>query len=90
MMTAHPAVGDAHRQEYDRGNAEDQYWLVDLHHHVSVPFVSSRDAALTIEWSRLEPRVIDEKSYVRGIGDVREVAVQGPTEFANLVRFRRP
>ena len=89
VMTAHPAVGDAHRQEYARGNAEDQYWLVDLHHQVSVPFVSTKHAALTIEWSRLEPNVIDEKAYIRGIGQIREVAVQGPTEFANLVRFHK-
>ena len=87
FMTAHPAVDDAHRQEYDRGNAEDQYWLVDLHHRVSVPFVSTHDAALTLEWSRLEPNVIDEKSYVRGIGPVREVAARGPVEYASLVRF---
>jgi hypothetical protein len=87
FMTAHPAVDDAHRQEFSAGNAEDQYWLVDLKHRVSVPAVTSRDAALTIEWSRLEPTVIDEKSYVPGIGPVREVAVQGPTEFANLVKF---
>jgi hypothetical protein len=89
VMTAHPAVGDAHRQEYARGQAEDQYWLVAEHHRVSVPFVSSDDAALTIEWSRLEPHVIDEKAYVPGIGTVREVAAEGPTEFANLVRYRR-
>src|SRR5690242_21248899 len=34
VMTAHPRVGDAHRQEYWRGHAEDQYWLVDLNQHV--------------------------------------------------------
>jgi hypothetical protein len=89
FMAAHPAVGDAHRQEYARGQAEDQYWLVALHHSVSVPFVSSDEAALTIEWSRLEPHVIDEKAYVPGIGPVREVAAEGPTEFATLVRYRR-
>jgi hypothetical protein len=87
FMTAHPAVEDAHRQEFAPGNAEDQYWLVALHHGVSVPAVTSNRAALTIEWSRLEPTVIDEKSYVPGIGPVREIAVQGPTEDANLVKF---
>jgi len=87
FMTAHPAVGDAHRQEYARGSAEDQYWLVDINHHVSVPFASSDRAALTIEWSRLEPGVIDEKAYVPGIGPVREIAVQGPPEFASLVQY---
>lgn len=89
FMTAHPAVGDAHRQEYARGTAEDQYWLVDIHDQVSVPFASSDRAALTLEWSRLEPGVIDEKAYVPGIGPVREIAVQGPPESARLVRYQR-
>jgi hypothetical protein len=87
VMTAHPRVGDAHRQEYWRGHAEDQYWLVDLNQHVKVPFVTSDHAALTMEWSRLEPGIIDQKYYVRGIGVVRELAARGPTEFANLVSF---
>src|SRR4029079_6090733 len=50
FMTPHPAGGERHRQEYARGKAEDQYWLVDMHDHVSVPVVSSDRAALTIEW----------------------------------------
>src|SRR3954451_12789801 len=85
VMTADPRVGDAHRQEYWRGHAEDQYWLVDLHQHVTVPFGSFRNAALTLEWSRLEPFVIDRKTYVKGIGVVREVTAEGPHETANLV-----
>jgi hypothetical protein len=88
VMTARPRVGDAHRQEYWAGHAEDQYWLVALGQPVHVPF-GRFAAARTIEWSRLEPGVIDEKFYVRGIGVVRETAAQGPTEFADLVRFDR-
>ena len=87
FMAAHPAVDDAHRQEFSAGNAEDQYWLVDLHHHIKVPFVTSDNSAMTIEWSKLEPNVIDEKAYVPGIGPVFETAAQGPTEFARLVSF---
>ncbi len=89
VMTAHPRVGDAHRQEYWRGHAEDQYWLVDLGQRVSVPYGTFRHAALTLEWSRLEPFVIDRKSYVKGIGVVKEISAEGPREVANLVRFRR-
>jgi hypothetical protein len=89
VMTAHPAVGDAHRQEYQKGVAEDQYWLVDLRQHVKVPFGTFSHAALTLEWSRLEPFVIDRKNYVRGIGVVREMAAEGPPETANLVSFTR-
>jgi hypothetical protein len=90
VMTAHPRVGDAHRQEYWAGHAEDQYWLVALGQRVRVPLATYTDAARTLEWSRLEPSVIDEKFYVPGVGVVRESAAAGPKEVANLVRFVRP
>jgi hypothetical protein len=90
VMTAHPRVGDAHRQEYWAGHAEDQYWLVALGQHVHVPLGSFTGAARTLEWSRLEPTVIDEKFYVPGVGVVRESAAAGPKEVASLVRFQRP
>jgi hypothetical protein len=89
MMTAHPAVGDAHRQEFWRGQAEDQYWLVELGAGVTVPAGTYSHAARTIEWSRLEPGVIDEKFYVPGVGVVKELAANGPKEVAKLVRFTR-
>jgi hypothetical protein len=89
VMTAHPRVGDAHRQEYWPGHAEDQYWLVALGQRVHVPAGSYAGAARTLEWSRLEPTVIDEKFYVRGVGVVRETAAQGPPEVASLVRMVR-
>ena len=44
---------------------------------------------VTIEWSRLEAGVIDEKAYIPGVGPVREIAVQGPPESARLVRYHR-
>ena len=43
-MTAHPRVGDAHRQEFWRGQAEDQYWMVELGASVTVPAGSYTDA----------------------------------------------
>jgi hypothetical protein len=90
VMNATPAVGDTHRQEYWPGQAEDQYWLVDLDQHATVPFGSFRHAALTLEWTRLEPGVIDRKLYVRGIGNVLEVTAEGPRETAKLVSYRHP
>jgi hypothetical protein len=87
VMTAHPSVGDAHRQEYWRGQAEDQYWLVDLAQRVHTPALDSSHALLTLEWTRLEPGVIDRKYYVRGVGLVKEQSAQGPLEVAALVRF---
>ena len=90
VMTAHPRVGDAHRQEYWAGHAEDQYWLVDMASSVTVPRGAFAHAARTLEWSRLEPGVIDEKFYVKGIGVVKELAASGPPEIARLARFTAP
>lgn len=90
VMAAHPRVGDAHRQEYWAGHAEDQYWLVDMASSVTVPRGAFADAARTLEWSRLEPGVIDEKFYVKGIGVVKELAASGPPEVARLSRFTAP
>ncbi len=90
VMNAQPEVGDTHRQEYWPGQAEDQYWLVDLKQAVTVPVGSYANAVLTFEWTRLEPGVIDKKYYVPGIGVVKEQAAAGPVEVANLVQFTRP
>jgi hypothetical protein len=56
---------------------------------VSVPYVSSKSSVRTREWTPLEPGVVDNKYYVRGIGTVREASVKGPIERLHLVSFRR-
>jgi hypothetical protein len=88
-MPAHPRVGQSARQEYYKGHAEDQFRVLSLHAAVKVPYTSSASALLTKEWTRLEPAAIDHKFYVRGIGTVREQAVKGGKELAELVTVRR-
>jgi hypothetical protein len=44
---------------------------------------------VTKEWTPLEPEVRDHKVYVRGIGEVAEIAVKGPKEVGRLVRIVR-
>jgi len=56
---------------------------------VVVPYRTFRGAMLTKEWTSLEPRVIDHKYYVRGIGTVLEQTVKGGNERNELVSFRR-
>jgi hypothetical protein len=89
-MTARPRVGQSRRQEYYRGHAEDHFSVLSLHASVSVPYVRSTRALLTKEWTPLEPRTVDHKYYVRGIGEVKEVTVKGPTEKAELVSVQLP
>ena len=88
-MPAHPQVGQTGRQEYLKGHAEDHFRVVSLNANVRVPFVSSRSALETHEWTPLEPGTLDQKIYVRGIGTVKETTLKGPLERDVLVARHR-
>ena len=88
-MPAHPRVGQSYEQEFYKGHAEDHFRVLALTASAAVPYVSSRSALLTEEWTPLEPGVLDHKLYVRGIGMVQERAVKGPVERGDLGAVRR-
>ena len=90
FMEASPIVGHTFTQEFYPGHAEDHFEVVSLSASVTVPFGTFRHALRTKEWTPLEPDVLDNKYYVRGIGEVREVTVKGPREELFLVRVKRP
>lgn len=85
FMQAMPEVGRLFRQEWYRGHAEDTYKAVDLSTPKSVPYGSFQHALRTRETTALEPNVVDNKWYVRGIGQVEELAVKGPREKLVLI-----
>ena len=89
LISGHPKVGQSARQEFLKGQAEDHFKVLDLNASVSVPFVSSHHSLRTKEWTPLEPGVIDNKYYVRGIGTVQEITVKGPREVLRLVSFHK-
>ncbi len=78
FMEANPTVGHSFRQEFYQGHAEDQFTVLDLAAAVSTPFGSYGTTLLTQETTVLEPSVVDHKNYVKGIGEVAELQVQGP------------
>jgi hypothetical protein len=85
FMEPNPVVGHAFQQEFLEGQAEDHFAVLSLTESVTVPAGSYANVLLTKEWTPLEPDVLDHKFYVRGIGEVREVAVKGPKEELKLV-----
>ncbi len=87
IMTAHPQIGQSYRQEFYPGQAEDHAQVTSLSTSVTVPAGSFSNAQTTREWSPLEPNVIDQKFYVRGVGLVKELTARGPTEENDLVSF---
>jgi hypothetical protein len=90
FMEADPVIGNAYLQEFYKGHAEDHYRVKSLTASVTVPAGAYTGVLLTEEWTPLEPDVLDNKYYVKGIGEVREVAVKGPREELKLVKVEHP
>ena len=90
FMPAVPKVGQVFKQEDAKKVAEDCSTIVDLNASVKTPFVSSDEALKTEEFSLLEPGVLDNKYYVRGIGLVREQTIQGGSDVLELVAVTGP
>jgi hypothetical protein len=88
-MPARPGVGQAFRQEYLKGHAEDHFRVLSIRASARVPAITSDRALLTKEWTPLEPGVVDHKLYVRGVGLVEERTIRGGNERNTLVRWTR-
>jgi hypothetical protein len=89
IMPADPRPTDAYRQEFWRGHAEDQAWIVARFAHVHVPVGALDQVVRSFEWTRLEPRVVSLKLYAKGFGIVAERDVAGGTEALELVAVRK-
>ena len=87
FMQAHPQLGRRFRQEWYEGHAEDVFKVIDRSAAIAVPAGAFRHALRTAERTALEPEVLDNKYYVRGIGEVAELSVKGPRETQRLVEI---
>jgi len=90
VMLADPQVGDAYRQEFYPGEAEDLGEVIRTGETVSVPFGAFEDVLVTRDWNPLEPEVVEEKWYAPGVGLVYETKVQGETGEGALVGATLP
>lgn len=86
-MWATPAahLGEAYRQEFYRGKAEDWGKVITLQQSVTVPFGSFSGCITTEDWLGLTPNDPHaNKTYCPQVGLVREVKV-GSTEAVELI-----
>jgi hypothetical protein len=90
FMPAKPSVGLSGVQESFAGHAEDRYVVMFPNMKVRVPAGTYTGALVTTEWTTLEPGVISEKAYVKGIGEVRERDIAGGSEKLELVGRTKP
>jgi hypothetical protein len=77
IMPAHPQVGQHYRQEFLRGEAEDEAKILTRGLDISVPYGSFRSCLRTVEWTRLEPGVREAKLYCPHLGFVKGRGVKG-------------
>jgi hypothetical protein len=86
-MLAAPAVGNAYRQEFLKGEAEDMA-QVEGTGRTAATAAKRYDRAVVIrEWTPLEPKVVEAKSYAPGVGMVLEVVQAGGGGRSELVAF---
>lgn len=87
VMLADPKVGDAYRQEFYEGEAEDLGEVVRIGGSKTVPAGTYTDLLVTKDWNPLDPEVVEQKTYAPGVGVIFEEHIQGGTGTSTLVSF---
>jgi hypothetical protein len=87
LLPAKPEVGQRFRQEYLKGEAEDNGEVLATTHRVEVKGGSFEDALVTMDTSTIEPDVVEYKFYAPGIGPLLALDVSGGAGREELVKM---
>jgi hypothetical protein len=88
VVLADPKPGLRYREEYYKGHAEDGAEVLSLRAHAEVPYGNYDNVLQTRNFSPIEPSLVEEKFYARGIGVVHELTVSGGSDRAELISFK--
>jgi hypothetical protein len=87
-LPAKPKVGMSYREEYSKGEAEDQSRVLVLDAQAEVPAGHYKRVLMTEDFSPIEPKVSELKFYAKGSGQaVLAVDVSGGSEREELVKY---
>jgi hypothetical protein len=87
ILPADPQPGMTYRQEYYAGQAEDAAEILSLDAHAEVPFGTVDGCLETRDFTPLDPDVVEQKRYARGVGPVEVVQVSGGTSHEVLLTY---
>jgi hypothetical protein len=87
-MPADPEVGMAYRQEYLKGEAEDEGEVVSLSEKAEAPFGYYPQTLMTKDLNPLEPKVSEHKFYAEGVGLVLALHTSGGAGREELISFK--
>jgi hypothetical protein len=85
IMLADPRIGDAYRQEFYAGEAEDVAKVYALAESVDVPAGRYEEVLVTEDWTPLDPGLRERKWYAPGLGVVFEEVIAGGSGTLSLV-----
>lgn len=88
IMPAEPEPGMAYRQEYYKGEAEDQGAIVSLDQQAEVPAGHYEPVLMTNDTNPIEPKVNEFKFFARGVGPVLAISVSGGSDREELLSYR--
>jgi hypothetical protein len=88
IMPADPQVGMTYREEYYKGHAEDGASIISTDALAVVPYGRFEGCVQTRNFSGIEPDVIEEKLYAKGVGVVLEITVSGGSDRAELLSYK--
>jgi len=88
IMPADPKPGLSYREEYFKGEAEDEASIVSLSEQAEPPAGHFGEALMTRNVNPLEPKVLEFKFYARGVGPVSTVGISGGSKLEELVSYR--
>ena len=89
VMLGQPTVGETYRQEFLAGEAEDVAKVLMIGGSVDVHAGTFRRVIVPQDWSRLDPGVIEHKTYAPGVGVVLERLAKGGHEVVELMGVSR-
>jgi hypothetical protein len=89
IVAADPKPGLRYREEYYQGHAEDAAEILSLSAHSKVPYGSFDNVLQTRNYTPLEPNLVEEKFYARGVGVVLAITVTGGSDREELISFKQ-
>jgi len=88
IMPARPQPGMTYRQEYFKGEAEDEGAIVSLDEQAEVPAGHFEPVLMTNDTNPLEPKVNEFKFFARGVGPVLAISVSGGSDREELLSYK--
>jgi hypothetical protein len=85
MLPAQPQVGQKYRQEYQKGEAEDNGEVLATSHQVEVKAGRYKNALVTMDTSNVEKTAVEYKFYAPGVGPLLALDVSGGAAREELV-----